>query len=110
MKNVFCFILKAPFVFVLTVLVTYENGLIKKLRLISKFITSSTAKQIITIPIWANISRSKANQTMKNISSKIMHKMKQGEHLQTYFFQRKKALNEEKKVVSTLAGRYFGSP
>ena len=39
-----------------------------------------------------------------------MHKMKQGEHLQTYFFQRKKALNEEKKVVSTLAGRYFGSP
>ena len=67
MKNVFCFILKAPFVFVLTVLVTYENGLIKKLRLISKFITLSTAKQIITIPIWANISRSKANQTMKNI-------------------------------------------
>ena len=104
MKNVFCFILKAPFVFVLTVLVTHENGLIKKLRLISKFITSSTAKEIITIPIWANISRSKANQTMKNIFlSKNHAKNEARKLLPNLFFLKKKALNEEKKVVSTLA-------
>ena len=42
-----------------------ENGLIRKLRLISKFMASQPRKQTIMIPILPNISRSKANQTMK---------------------------------------------
>ena len=39
--------------------------LIRNLRLISKLILSSTQKQIITIHILTNISRSKCNQRMK---------------------------------------------
>ena len=42
-----------------------ENGLIKTVRLISEFMTSSTGKLIITIHILPNFSRSKGNQTMK---------------------------------------------
>ena len=37
----------------------------KKLRLISKFMTSQAGKQITTIHILSNISRRKANQVMK---------------------------------------------
>ena len=37
----------------------------RKLRLISKFMTSQTVKPIIAIHILPNISRSKGNQTMK---------------------------------------------
>ena len=39
-----------------------ENGLIKKLRLISKFMISQTGKQIYILP---NISRTNGNQTME---------------------------------------------
>ena len=39
--------------------------LIKKLRLVLKFMTPSSLKQIITIHILPNISRSKDKQTMK---------------------------------------------
>ena len=46
-------------------LVMYKNGLILKLRLISTFMKFSSGKQIITIHILPNISRSKENQTMK---------------------------------------------
>ena len=42
-----------------------ENGLIRKLRLISKLLTSQTGQQIMAINISHNISRSKANQTTK---------------------------------------------
>ena len=42
-----------------------KNGMIRKLRLISKFMRSLTGQQIIKINILPNISRSKANQTMK---------------------------------------------
>ena len=42
-----------------------ENFLIRKLRLISKFMTSKTEKQTITIQILPSISGSKDNQTMK---------------------------------------------
>ena len=42
-----------------------ENGLIRKLRLTLKFMRSQAEKQIITIHILPNISRSKDNQTMK---------------------------------------------
>ena len=43
----------------------YKNGLIKKKRLISKFVTLQPAKQTIVIHILPSISRSKDNQTMK---------------------------------------------
>ena len=43
----------------------YKNGLIRKIRLISKFITLQPGKQTITIHILPNISRSKDNQIMK---------------------------------------------
>ena len=39
--------------------------MIKRLRLISKFITPQTGQQIITIHILPNISRSKVNQSIK---------------------------------------------
>ena len=42
-----------------------KKGLTRKVRLISKFMTSQTGKSIITIHILPNISRSKGNQTMK---------------------------------------------
>ena len=46
-------------------LVLYENGLIRKPRLVSKFLTSQVGQQIITIRILPNISRSKNNQAIK---------------------------------------------
>ena len=42
-----------------------EKQLIKKMRLISKFMTSQPGKQTISIHILPNISRSKGNQTIK---------------------------------------------
>ena len=42
-----------------------KNGLIRKVRLISKFITSQPGLQIVTIHILPNILRSKEKQTMK---------------------------------------------
>ena len=43
----------------------YKNGLIRKIRLISKFMTFQPGKQTIWIHILPNISKSKDNQTMK---------------------------------------------
>ena len=43
----------------------YKNGLIRKVRLISKFVTSQPGEKIIAIHILPNISRSKVNETMK---------------------------------------------
>ena len=43
----------------------YKIGLIKKIRSISKFMTSQPSQQTITIHILPNISRSKDNQKMK---------------------------------------------
>ena len=40
----------------------YKNGLIRKIRLILKFMTPQPGLQTIAIP---NISRSKSNQTMR---------------------------------------------
>ena len=40
-------------------------GLLRKLRLIQKFMMSSLGKQITAIQVLPNISRSKVNQTMK---------------------------------------------
>ena len=43
----------------------YQNGLIKKIRLISNFTTSQLVKKQLVIHILPNISRSKCNKTMK---------------------------------------------
>ena len=67
MKNSFYFILKALFLLGIypDFLNMLKNCLIGKLRLISKFITSHTGQQIITIHTLPNISRSKGNQARK---------------------------------------------
>ena len=49
----------------LHLLVMYKKGLIGKLRLNSKFMTSQPVKQTIAIDIFPNILRSKDDQTMK---------------------------------------------
>ena len=57
--------IKALFVFIITFWSCRKNGLISKIRVISKFLTSKPAQQTIGIHISSNISRSKSNQTMK---------------------------------------------
>ena len=42
-----------------------KNSLIRKIRLISKFMKSQPGKDTIAIHILSNISKSKGNQTMK---------------------------------------------
>ena len=66
----FCFILKSLrsqdiYVFVTTFWSGWGNGLIRKIRLTSKFMTSQHGLQTITIHILLNISQSKGNQKMK---------------------------------------------
>ena len=97
MGNAFYFILKL-FVFVFSpylnfcpdILVMQKNVLLRKLRLISKFMTSQNGKQIIKIHILHNILRSKDNQAMEfgqlieytmriYFFSKAMQKMSQGD-------------------------------
>ena len=68
MKNAFYFISRTLFVFSIFKFLSWifgyaGNGLIRNLGLISKCMTSSTEKQIITIHILPNISRSKDNQS-----------------------------------------------
>ena len=53
----------------------YKNGLIQKIRAISKFMTSQSSKQTIAIHILLNISRSKDNQAMK-FGQLIKYKMR----------------------------------
>ena len=56
-------------------MVKQKSGLIRKIRLISKFLTSQPEKEIIIIQILPNISKSKENQTMKfGFSWKIIYK------------------------------------
>ena len=43
----------------------YKNGLIRKMRLISKFMTSKPGLKIIAIHVLTNILRSKGNQEME---------------------------------------------
>ena len=78
MKNAFNFTLKAHCVLkifkLLSIwsncqiadnLVMQKTGLIRKIRLISKFMTSQLVKQTIAMHILPNISRSKGNQITK---------------------------------------------
>ena len=51
--------------FCLEFLVMYQNGITKKIRLISNFMTSQPGQQTIVMHILPNIARSKGNQTMK---------------------------------------------
>ena len=61
-----------------------KNDLIRRLRLVSKFMMPETGQQIVAIHILPNISRSRDTQTMKidqlieynmrKVSSKIIHK------------------------------------
>ena len=51
--------------FCLDFLVIQKNGLIRKIRLIFKFMTLQSGKQIIVMHILPNISRRKDHQTMK---------------------------------------------
>ena len=48
-----------------TFLIMQENSLIRKLRLISKYMMSQTGKKITALHILLNISKSKGNQTIK---------------------------------------------
>ena len=70
LKNAF-FRLKSPFrpeiikVFVSTFWACRENDLVRKIRLISKFMMSHPDQQRITIHILLNISRIKGNQAVK---------------------------------------------
>ena len=59
--SLFSFVESLPLIF----WIMEENGLIKKLRLIPKYLASSTGKEIIPIHILFNITRSKDNQKMK---------------------------------------------
>ena len=61
-KNAFSFILTTLFVLEIF---DVGNSLIKKLRLISKFMTSQTGQTIITIHTLLNFSKSIDNQVMK---------------------------------------------
>ena len=71
MKNAFCFNLKALLVFkvfnffILTFVAMQKSDLIRKLKLISKVITSQTGKQIITIYYLPNTSKRKGINVMK---------------------------------------------
>ena len=75
-ENAFYFMLKSIFVlemlnllrslhFCLKFLFIQKNGLIKKVLLISKFMTSQTGQKIITIHISPGISRSEGSQALK---------------------------------------------
>ena len=71
MKNDFHFILKAFFVLklfnvCLDFLELHKKGSIRKIGLISKFITSEHGKQTIAIHILPDIARSKSNQVTKS--------------------------------------------
>ena len=71
MKNAFYFILKALFVLKIFNFLSWlygnvKNSLIRKIILISKFMTSQPVWQRITIHILYNILQSKSNQTMKS--------------------------------------------
>ena len=70
MKNSLYLTLKAPvtlkiFKFLSWFFGHVKNGLIRKIRLIFKFMTSQPVDQTIAMHVLPNISRSKENQTMK---------------------------------------------
>ena len=69
MKNAFYFMPKALFIRYLHIypdfLLMQENGWIRRLRFISRFMKPQAEQQMITINTSPNISRSKCSQAMK---------------------------------------------
>ena len=63
LKSFFCS--QDVYVFFTTFWSCRKSSLIRKIRLISKFMTSPPGLQIIPIHIWPNISQRKGNQAMK---------------------------------------------
>ena len=77
--------------FCLDFLVMQKNDLIRKIRLILKFMTSQPGQQTIAIHVLTNISKSKDNQAMKfgqlieyNMKN-IIREMRWKYYLQTHF-------------------------
>ena len=117
-KNAFYFMLKALFVLnifkFLSMLCPY--GLIRRLRLISKFSTLQTGKQIMTKYLLSNISRSKGtNHTMKlgylrqykmtNIFLEKSYKKDDGEASPKPFYKRSKlsiSLDQQLEMLHSL--------
>ena len=67
-ENAFYFMLKALYVLGVFTFLSWHLGYVEKQldkKINSKFMTSQTGQQIITMHIICNISRSKDNQTMK---------------------------------------------
>ena len=61
--------------FCLNFLIVWKNGFKRKLRLISKFMTSQTGQQKMTKHNLSNISKSKDNQAM-NIGQSIKYNVR----------------------------------
>ena len=127
MKNAFCFILKALFFsrylrFCHDFLVKkcIKNGLIRKIRLTSKFMTSQPGSQTIAIHIFSDISQSKGNQTMRfgqlieyNKRNIFLEKLcgTWGREASSSLFIFLKELNMRwKQVICSLVSIYFDSP
>ena len=96
-KKCFLFHLKSSlrfqdiYVFIMTSWSTRKNALIKKTRLISKFMTSQPGHWTIAIYILSNISRIKGNQTMKQtFFFKITQKNETERLVPDLFFFKKK--------------------
>ena len=104
LKNVFYLVWKALFVlknvFVTTFWSCRKNGLIRKTRLTSRFMTSQPGLETIAIHILSNISQSKGNQTMKLVQTSS----------RPLFISLKKANMSWKQVVCSLVWIYFDSP
>ena len=125
MKNAFYFILKlisclSYLDFILNFWSCRKNGLIRKTRLVSKFIDPQLGKQIITIHILPNTSRSKdrlwnlvnlKNITRESIFSRNHAENTTGRLVPDYFLFFKKALYEVKEsglwyILITLNSAY----
>ena len=95
MKNAFCFILNALFVLKKEKSLTFcshrRNGLIRKIRLISEFMTPQHVLKTIVINILSNVSRSKSNQAMKF-----------GQLTREVFFFKNHAENDAGRLVTDL--------
>ena len=95
----------------------WKNRLIRRLRLDSKFMTSQTGEQMISIHILPNISRSKGCEIWS--INRTEHKKyffptwkleNEAERLQTFFCCLRKLYIRYKQVVSTWVLIYFDKP
>ena len=86
-----------------------KNGLIRKIRLTSEFMTSQPDLQTIAIHIFPNISQSKGNQTMK-FSQLIEYCGKWSRESSRPLYFLKKLNMRWKQVVCSLVSIYCDSP